>query len=134
MVGETAKKLDHFLLVTVLLLMLFSPHTTRWGAIASSIQLDNGTRAAFDYQGRMEEPELLFDSEISRMLVDYQTVTGALNPLLSLQFPTVTDLQGTQAHVFPVKSLVSQKKSVVIKPTNAAVANDIGKNVLYLYS
>ncbi|XP_041007891.1 uncharacterized protein LOC121252348 [Juglans microcarpa x Juglans regia] len=76
MVGETAKKLDHFLLVTVLLLMLFSPHTTRWGAIASSIQLDNGTRAAFDYQGRMEEPELLFDSEISRMLVDYQTVTG----------------------------------------------------------
>ncbi|KAG6656906.1 hypothetical protein I3843_04G048800 [Carya illinoinensis] len=83
MVGETAKKLGHFLLVTVLLLlmmmMIFSPHTTRWGATASSIQLDNGTRTALDYQGRIEELELLFDSEISRMLADYQSVTSVTN-------------------------------------------------------
>ncbi|KAG2710936.1 hypothetical protein I3760_04G053300 [Carya illinoinensis] len=77
MVGVTAKKLGHFLLVTVLLLMMiFSLQTTRWGASASSIQLDNGTRTALHYQGRMEEPELLFDSEISRMLRAYQSVTG----------------------------------------------------------
>ncbi|KAG6716527.1 hypothetical protein I3842_04G053600 [Carya illinoinensis] len=79
MVGETAKKLGHFLLLTVLMMMVFSAHTTCWGATASSIQLDNRTRAALDYQGRMEEPELLFDSEISRMLVDYQTVTAGTN-------------------------------------------------------
>ncbi|KAG2710928.1 hypothetical protein I3843_04G048700 [Carya illinoinensis] len=82
MVGETAKKLGHFLLVTVLMMMMiFSPHTARWGATASSIQLNNGTRTALDYQGRMEEPELLFHSEISRMLVDYQSFTsGTKNP------------------------------------------------------
>ncbi|KAG2710930.1 hypothetical protein I3843_04G048900 [Carya illinoinensis] len=79
MVAETAKKLGHFLLVTVLMMMiLISSHTTRWGATAS-IQLDNGTRTALDYQGRMEKPELLFDSEISRMLADYQSVTYGTN-------------------------------------------------------
>ncbi|KAG2710931.1 hypothetical protein I3843_04G049000 [Carya illinoinensis] len=77
MVGETSKKLAHFLLVTTVLMMMmiFSPHTTRWGAAASSIQLDNGTLTSLDYQGRMEEPELLFDSEISRMLASYTVVT-----------------------------------------------------------
>ncbi|KAG2710934.1 hypothetical protein I3760_04G053200 [Carya illinoinensis] len=83
MVGETSKKLGHFdLLVTVLMMMMiFSPYTTRWGATASSIQLDNGTRTALDYQGRMEEPELLFDSEISRMLTDYQSFSyGSMKP------------------------------------------------------
>ncbi|KAG7982368.1 hypothetical protein I3843_04G049100 [Carya illinoinensis] len=74
MVGETSKKLAHFLLVTTVLMMMmmiFSLHTTRWGAAASSIQLDNGTLTSLDYQSRMEEPELLFDSEISRMLASY---------------------------------------------------------------
>ncbi|KAF5457623.1 hypothetical protein F2P56_021712 [Juglans regia] len=80
MVGEPANKLGHFLLVTVLMIMMiFSSHTTRWGATASSIQIDNGTRSALDYQGRMEEPELLFDSEISRMLADYQSATAGTN-------------------------------------------------------
>ncbi|KAF5457622.1 hypothetical protein F2P56_021711 [Juglans regia] len=75
MVGETAKKLGHFLLVTVLLMMMIvSSHTT-----ASSIQLKNGTRTALDYRGSMEEPELLFDSEISRMLADYQSATSGTN-------------------------------------------------------
>ncbi|KAF5457625.1 hypothetical protein F2P56_021713 [Juglans regia] len=91
MVGETSKKLDHFLLEKVLLLLiLFSLHTTRWGATASSIQLDNGTRTALDYQGRMEEPELLFDSEISRMLDDYPTVTGGTK---SPNKPAVSDCE-----------------------------------------
>ncbi|KAG6716535.1 hypothetical protein I3843_04G049200 [Carya illinoinensis] len=75
MVGVTAKKLGHFRMVTVLLLMIFSLQTTRWGASASSIQHDSGTLTALDYQGRIEEPELLFDSEISRMLRAYQGLT-----------------------------------------------------------
>ncbi|KAF5457620.1 hypothetical protein F2P56_021710 [Juglans regia] len=80
MVGETAKKLGHFLLVTVLMMMMiFSSHTTHWGATASSIQLKNDTRTALDYRGSMEEPELLFDSEISRMLADYQSATSGTN-------------------------------------------------------
>ncbi|KAF5457618.1 hypothetical protein F2P56_021707 [Juglans regia] len=80
MVGETANKLSYFLLVTVLMMMIFLPHTTRWGVTASSIQLDNGTRTALDYQGRMEEPELLFDSEISRMLIQKYVTPGTANP------------------------------------------------------
>jgi hypothetical protein len=64
MAGETAK-MDPFLALLLMVMNLL--RTTHCGA-TTSIMKDNAT---FPYLGGMDEPELKFDSEISRMLIDY---------------------------------------------------------------
>jgi hypothetical protein len=74
MAGETAK-MGPFLAFLLMLMILL--RTTRCGA-TTSIMKDNAT---FPYLGGMDEPELKFDSEISRMLIDYNNyvTTGTNN-------------------------------------------------------
>jgi hypothetical protein len=74
MVGETAKrKRGPFLGLPVMLMILL--RNTRFGA-TTSIFKDNATSP---YHGRMDEPEYcMFDSEISRMLLDKGHVTGGI--------------------------------------------------------
>jgi hypothetical protein len=74
MVGETAKRKRGapFLALLLMMLMIFL-HNTPCGA-TSSTSIFNAN-ATSPYLARMDEPDWMFDSEISRMLVDRGHVT-----------------------------------------------------------
>jgi hypothetical protein len=72
MVGETAKrKRGPFPALLVMLMIVL--RTTRCGA-TTSIVIDHATSP---YLGHMDEPDWMFDSEISRMLEDKRSFTEA---------------------------------------------------------
>jgi hypothetical protein len=70
MVGETAKRKRRPFPALLVMLMIVL-RTTRCGA-TTSIVMDNATSP---YLGRMDEPDWMFDSEISRMLLDKAHLT-----------------------------------------------------------
>lgn len=71
MVGETAKR-GHFLAALLVMLMIFLFHPNNCG---TAMSLESNATSIFD--GPMDEPEFMFESEISRMLIDYKHVTDA---------------------------------------------------------
>ncbi|KAF5480166.1 hypothetical protein F2P56_000932 [Juglans regia] len=84
MVGGTAK-CGQFpaLTLVMLLLIMFLHNTSHCGeATAHASTRDNGTYLNYHGPMAIDEPELLmFDSQISRMLIDYPSkVEGSKNP------------------------------------------------------
>ncbi|KAE8021813.1 hypothetical protein FH972_007674 [Carpinus fangiana] len=75
MVGETVnRKSGPFPALLMMLLILL--HTGHCGATTTSITKNN---ASSRYDGRMDELEFMFDSEITRMLANKNTVTDSTN-------------------------------------------------------
>jgi hypothetical protein len=76
MVGETAKKKRGAPFLALLLMMLMNfLHNTPCGATTSIFEPSTTS----PYLARMDEPDWMFDSEISRMLVDRAHVTPPTN-------------------------------------------------------
>jgi hypothetical protein len=80
MAGETVKRGPLLALLVMLMILL---HTSDCGATSSTMK-DN---ASSPYHGLMDEPGLMFDSEIIRMLIDFKHLTDktpdATKPVVS---------------------------------------------------